>query len=352
MNKIDVVITWVDGSDPQHKAKRQSFQKNAGHSHAEAIRETRFGHCGEIYYCIASILKYAAFVNRIWIITDNQTPEFLTAFSDAGLCAPDFIQIVDHTEVFRHYEDLLPTFNSLSIEAVCWRIPGLAEHFIYMNDDFFINQPLDPEFFFTDGKPNLRGWMATPSHRRPKVLMRRFLRKITFRRPNSRPSFRLAQEAGSTLTGNRDDFLHVGHHPHPMRKSVISEYFKDNPGILAQQIAYRFRDAKQYLPVSLANHLEIMRHATPVLPIEQEAYFQHSSKRSRAGVLEKIRNGVHPYGCLQSLDETPADVLLNLRTLMSEKFGPFLPADIDFRDPDFEPPVQHLAPPAEHPISS
>ena len=36
-------------------------------------------------------------------------------------------------------------------------IPGLAEHFIYFNDDFFLLNPVKEEDFFIEGKPVIRG---------------------------------------------------------------------------------------------------------------------------------------------------------------------------------------------------
>ncbi len=40
------------------------------------------------------------------------------------------------------------------------RIPGLAEHFVYFNDDFFLIKHTKPTDFFRDGLPVLRGkWL-------------------------------------------------------------------------------------------------------------------------------------------------------------------------------------------------
>ena len=42
----------------------------------------------------------------------------------------------------------LPTFNSHVIESYLHRIPDLAEHFVYLNDDFFVMRPLPKAHFF------------------------------------------------------------------------------------------------------------------------------------------------------------------------------------------------------------
>ena len=41
-------------------------------------------------------------------------------------------------------QDLLPTFNSTTIEMFLPLIPDLAEHFIYGNDDIFVLKPTQP----------------------------------------------------------------------------------------------------------------------------------------------------------------------------------------------------------------
>jgi hypothetical protein len=51
----------------------------------------------------------------------------------------------------------LPVFNSHSIEAHLHQVPGLAEHFLYANDDTFFGAPIHPSLFFEldTGKPKV-----------------------------------------------------------------------------------------------------------------------------------------------------------------------------------------------------
>ena len=101
MPDIDFVIAWVDGSDPAHIAARHRFSHQDEDAHAQASLETRFYNSGEIYYCIASILKYAPFVRRVYIVTDDQTPPLLESFAEAGLCDRSFLELVSHDVIFR-----------------------------------------------------------------------------------------------------------------------------------------------------------------------------------------------------------------------------------------------------------
>ena len=72
---IDAVITWVDGNDPAHRAKRKAFLTDKAEDRSDDIGgATRFSSSGEIFFCIGSILRFAPFVRKIFIVTDCQDP--------------------------------------------------------------------------------------------------------------------------------------------------------------------------------------------------------------------------------------------------------------------------------------
>ena len=131
------------------------LKRDSGSTHAAAADPTRFGDCGEIDYCVASLLRFAPWLRTIHIVTDAQTPSLMERLK--GTPFEDRVRVVDHKVIFSGYEQFLPTFSSLSIEAMLWRIPGLAERFIYLNDDFQIIRPVALEDFFRDDGVVLRG---------------------------------------------------------------------------------------------------------------------------------------------------------------------------------------------------
>ncbi len=96
----------------------------------ENIGDVRYVQHGELRYCLRSIDKFTPWVRRIFLMTDNQRPAWLKDHPK--------VTIVDHKEIIPAY--LLPIFSSIAIEMHIHKIPGLAEHFIYGNDDFFINR--------------------------------------------------------------------------------------------------------------------------------------------------------------------------------------------------------------------
>jgi hypothetical protein len=246
MFEVDAVITWVDGADPVHRAKREYYLSLAQTEalaplHDNGTNPHRWLCSDELNYCVRSIANNAPWVRRIWIVTDKQTPEIIQL-------PPEFaakIGIIDHEAIFAGYADALPTFNSLSIETMLWRIPGLAEHFLYFNDDVFLTAPVTPSDFFARNGPVLRGkWadyaeLAACGVRRDEASLLNHYNQIT-----------AAQMIGYTA----DQVFESAHVVHPMLRSVMSELFDTFHDAFIRNASYRFRDAGQFLPQSLHNH--------------------------------------------------------------------------------------------------
>jgi len=78
-------------------------------------------------------------------------------FSGAPVCHSQTVLFHPKLHIVRHEdyipEEYLPTFNSHPIELNFHRIPNLAEHFVYFNDDTFLTAPVEPEDFFVNGIP-------------------------------------------------------------------------------------------------------------------------------------------------------------------------------------------------------
>ncbi|WP_204017742.1 stealth family protein [Sphaerimonospora thailandensis] len=141
---IDAVYTWVDGADPAWRARRDQALGGArtafGGLSEMATTEARFTSRDELRYSLRSLWMYAPWVNRVWIVTDGQTPPWLDG-------SHPMVTVVDHKEIFTD-SSALPVFNSHAIETQLHHIDGLSEHFLYLNDDFFLGRPLSPHTFF------------------------------------------------------------------------------------------------------------------------------------------------------------------------------------------------------------
>ena len=86
MQNIDIVIAWVDGNDLELKKKRHKYL--TGEDASDAVSATRFASNNEIYYNIASILKYVPFCRNIYVVADSQRPEFIDEFAAQGCALP------------------------------------------------------------------------------------------------------------------------------------------------------------------------------------------------------------------------------------------------------------------------
>ncbi len=258
---IDAVILWVDGSDARLAEKRRRYlaEKQLTSAHPGAI-PARFASSNEIRYCVFSILKFASFVRNIYIVTDEQNPglndEVKARFPERAGC----LKIVDHREIFRDYEEYLPSFNSSSIHTMIWRIRGLSDNFIYFNDDMILIRETSAEDWFIDGKPVQRGkWLLPPVRKIAgnaiKILINKHLRGNRDYRPKI--SFYIRQWQTALLLGRRWRYFFHCHTAHPMRITTLEKYFRANDELLRKTISYRFRDAEQLLASSLAYHLEI-----------------------------------------------------------------------------------------------
>lgn len=139
--EVDMVFSWVDGSSSEFQRQRAARMKGyvVGDGDDNAAR---YRQVDELRYALRSVHMYAPWVRRIFIATDSPTPEWLADHPK--------VTIVRSEEFFAD-PSVLPTHNSHAVEAQLHRIPGLAEHFLYSNDDMFFGRPVTPELFFSGG---------------------------------------------------------------------------------------------------------------------------------------------------------------------------------------------------------
>jgi hypothetical protein len=255
---IDVVVAWVDGADPKHRAKRNRYLADLGRAakpEQAASKDRRFSDNGEIRFCLRSIRNYAPWARTIWLVTDNQVP----AAIDRRRAERENIHIVDHREIFNGYERLLPTFNSMTIEGMLWRIEGLADRFVYFNDDMMLVGPIEPtEFFSSDGKVNLRGRWTT---------LQEQLQKGS--------SFHVGNKLhGAEMLGyTSEHFFSSAHMIYPLLRPAMEELFEEFKPAFLTNAAYRFRDRKQFWPISAHDHLLLKSNRAKAVKIHSSAHF-------------------------------------------------------------------------------
>ena len=234
--EIDAVICWVDGNDPALREKRMQYVSPEQASRSDIAGDTRYASEGEIGWCVCSLLRNAPFIRHIWIITDDQVPPI------DGIVKRNFpdntipISIVDHKDIFRGYEDALPTFNSSALETMMWRIPGLADWFLYLNDDMMVTAPVTIDDVFTrDGRPIVNGyWHSTLSARIAKFMKR-----------DGHLHFRDFMLNSAEILGVRR-FVRVPHVPRLYHRSAVESFYEVHPDLMQRNMRYRFRCPERF----------------------------------------------------------------------------------------------------------
>ncbi|KAH3757390.1 exopolysaccharide phosphotransferase [Pelomyxa schiedti] len=149
---VDLVISWVDGSDPAWLTLKEEFLPEKTDTR-DAQRPKRWRNNNEVCYLLRSVKQYAPWIHHVWIVSLNQIPVCVDT------SATTWISVVNHSDFMREIDQ--PNFSSHSIEANLHRIPGLSEFFLYNNDDMLFLQRLEKEDIFTwDGKMRfyIYGW--------------------------------------------------------------------------------------------------------------------------------------------------------------------------------------------------
>lgn len=139
--KIDFVVLWVDGSDPEWQKERSLYcpqSQNNGSS------DNRYRDWDLMKFWFRGTEKFAPWVNRIFFVTNGQIPFWLNVEHPK-------LRLVNHRDYIP--EKYLPTFNSNVIELWLHKIPDLSEQFVLFNDDMFLTAPVTPSDFFKDGVP-------------------------------------------------------------------------------------------------------------------------------------------------------------------------------------------------------
>ncbi|MCJ7834127.1 hypothetical protein MUB23_01785 [Cuneatibacter sp. NSJ-177] len=138
--EIDFVLTYLNPNDVEWQAEKNKFIPGE----MADVNPNRYREWNNLQYFFRGVEKYAPWVRKVHVVTCGHVPEWLNTNHPK-------VNIVKHKDYIP--ADWLPTFSSRCIDMNFHRIPELAEHFVYFNDDMFITNPVEPEDFFKDGKP-------------------------------------------------------------------------------------------------------------------------------------------------------------------------------------------------------
>lgn len=240
--KIDFVVTWLDSSDPEWQKQFAVFkEKETGRT-----EKARFRNLDVFRYWFRAIELYAPWVNKVYLVTNGTVPTWINPNH------PKLV-LVKHSDYIPN--ELLPTFNSRTIELFLHKIQGLSEHFVYFNDDCILNSPTLPELFFKNGLPcdnNVETIFNVPQYNKNDkfgtymslmadigVINAHFRRWNTVKQSLRRwYGFHLGLNGIMTSLFIKRNYKFVGfkwrHYEQPFLRSTFEQVWKEEPELLLQ----------------------------------------------------------------------------------------------------------------------
>nr|WP_197676197.1 stealth family protein [Nakamurella panacisegetis] len=287
---IDIVFSWVDGGSlewQKARARRMaSYVVGEGDDH-----EARFRQLDELKYALRSVHLFAPWIRKIFIVTDSERPAWLDEHPKVT---------VVRSEDFFADPSALPTHNSMAVESQLHHIPGLAEHFLYSNDDMFFGRPVRPDLFFTSG--GVTKFLEGPN-------------RIGVGENNGeRSGFENAARVNRQLLRGRFGKLttrHLEHAAAPLRKSVMAEMESEFAEEFRATMSSAFRASNNISVTNSFYHYYALLTGRAVRNETAKAAYIDTTTEAGLHSLNKLlrRRGFDCF-CLNdgSFPEVPADV--------------------------------------------
>lgn len=256
---IDLIIPWVDGSDPAWWEEKEKYL-NSMKIDGNANSNIRYQSWDNLHYWFRAVEKFMPWIHKVFFVTWGHIPTFLNRDCPK-------LEIVRHADYIP--EEYLPTFNSNTIEMNYHRIESLSENFLLFNDDFFPLQPIPEEYYFQNDMVcdeavespimpvyigSISGWSCRMKANNILFINRHFSKREV-QEKNYGKWF--CEEYGELLRRNEglsywNNFcgFHDPHMASAMKKSTLSKLWELEPDTLHTASMNRFRgetDVSQYL---------------------------------------------------------------------------------------------------------
>ena len=245
-DKIDFVITWVDGNDPDWRKVRDHY---AALEHKDVDNSiVRYRDWETLKYWFRGVEKFAPWVNNIFFVTYGHLPSWLDTSHPK-------LKVVKHEDFIP--AKYLPTFNSNVIEFYLHKIKGLSDRFVYFNDDMLILDTIKPTRFFRNGLPCDLSGIKSTNHRgifgssiylaitlindhfnKKKVLTRYFSKWFNFRYP----SYSIGNLLFYFIGGKNFSGFYVHHMAQGYLKEIYEEVWNNCEEDLVRISKNRFRN--------------------------------------------------------------------------------------------------------------
>ena len=265
---IDMVFSWVDGSDPEFQARRAAQMSQVVVGEGDDA-EARIRQIDELKFALRSVNMFTPWIRRIFIATDSVPPPWLADHP--------MITIVPAEE---HFSDraALPTYNSHAVESQLHHIPGLSEHFLYSNDDMFFGRPLKATMFFSPGGVT-------------KFIEAKTRIGLGVNDP-TRSGFENAARVNRQLLFERFGQVitrHLEHTAVPLRKSVLIEMEREFPEEFARTQASAFRSGTDISVTNSFYHYYALMTGRAVQQEKAKVRYVNTTTREGLGLLPELR---------------------------------------------------------------
>jgi hypothetical protein len=264
---IDVVFSWVDGSSVEFQRERAKRMQNYVVGEGDDS-EARYRQIDELKYALRSIYMFAPWVRRIFIATDSPRPEWLAEHPR--------VTIVRSEEFFAD-TSTLPTHNSHAVESQLHHIDGLAEHFLYSNDDMFIGRPIGPDLFFSPGGITKFVEAATRIGLGESDPSRSGFENA------ARVNRRLLQERFGRVTTR-----HLEHCAVPLRRSVMAELEREFPEDFRRTAGSTFRSATDISVTNSLYHYYALMTGRAVVQTQAKVKYIETTLRMALRQMDKL----------------------------------------------------------------
>ncbi|MQP33747.1 sugar phosphotransferase [Rhodococcus erythropolis] len=295
---IDLVFSWVDGSSKEFQAQRAKRMQNYIVGEGDES-EARFRQIDELKYALRSIHMYAPWIRRIFVATDSDRPDWL---------ADDPRVTFMPSEKFFADPSVLPTHNSQAVECQLHHIPGLAEHFLYSNDDMFFGRPVGPDMFFSPGGISM--------------FIEADTRIGLGHNDNDRSGFENAARVNRRLLQDRFGLMttrHLEHAATPLRKSVMAEMEREFAEDFAATAASTFRASSNIsVTNSLYHYFTLMSGRSVVQKSAAVKYVDTTVKAGLRDMDSLLAKRSMDFFCLN--DGSAPEIDLELRTRKITEF--------------------------------
>lgn len=306
---VDIVVLWVDGADPKWQEEKRKYQEKQGiYVSRESNTAARYRDWGLMKYWFRGIETFAPWARTVHFVTYGHLPDFLK--TDAPK-----LHIVNHRDYLP--SEFLPLFNSRALEINLHRIPGLADRFVYFNDDMFLLQKTKQSDFFDrkTGLPKLHyvecplrlrgtldaeymtlvntmGLINKNISKKSVPLRSYFGKQVSFQNP---PIQNIRNLAMKILYPEYYTGFKIFHEPGNFMRSTFLEVWWTEPSMMNETSRHRFRELRDLNQWTLLLWQEARGKFSPG---KSDNYLVDISEQEIGNICRVIQNQEHKMICV------------------------------------------------------